>query len=371
MNHRQKKQLVDAIKKDFDERKLKRRELELQWRLNLDFYHGKQNSFITSFETMTSATKQFHWQRQDSFNHIAPIIEARLARIASEFVDPDELREQATIWSEVTGSAFYKTVWNDGIKTSVHSPFEIYPDNLSAQDISEVKSIIHAKYLDVLAIKESWGVDLTHLGEESVLVIERYERPCKERAGGRLSIVAADKLVFDGDLPFVTQIPFVCQTSESMVGNFFGKSVIERAIPVQRAYNTVKNRKVEFLNRMACGVLAVEEGSVDLESLEADGLAPGKVIVYRHGTTPPKFMETGSLPAELEREEERLLREFETICGGGEISRSSVNATATAMEILEDRDGRRMSRAITSVKKAISEVQHHIHQLEDQFKWKK
>ena len=363
-----KRQLVDAVVADYEERKLKRRELELQWQLNLDFYNGRQNNFVTHFDTMTTARRQFHWQQNECFNHVAPIIEARLARIADEFDEEDELREQATMWSEVTGSAFYKVTWNDGIQVSVHSPFELFPDNLNAQEIEEVNSLIHAKRLSVATIKESWNVDLGYLGEESVLVLERYERPSKEREHGRLTIVAADKLLYDGDLPFVTQLPFVRQTSENMVGNFFGKSVIERVIPVQRAYNTVKNRKVEFLNRMACGVLAVEEGSVDLESLETDGLAPGKVIVYRHGANPPAFMDTGSIPAELEREEERLLKEFETISGGGEISRSAnATTTATALEILENRDGRRMTRTMNSVRRALARVQEHTQQLAQQF----
>ena len=45
--------------------------------------------------------------------------------------------------------------------------------------------------------------------------------------------------------------------------------MVERAIPVQRAYNAVKNRKHEFLNRIAMGVLTVEDGSVDTDNLES------------------------------------------------------------------------------------------------------
>ena len=386
------KQIVEAIQAEYDERKLKRRELELQWNLNMDFYSGKQNRLITKFNTVIDVGKQFHWQQSESFNHIAPIIESRLARISTylnekkasvieeqPLIDPS-LAEQATQWSEITGTAFYKIFWvadqNGGrAQVSVCSPFEIFPDNQSAGDINEVSSLIHAKDLPVALIKDNWGVDLSHLGTDSVTVLERYERPSKERELGRLTIVAGEKLLYDGELPFMNEeggvrgLPFVRQTSESNSWNFFGKSVIERAIPVQRAYNTVKNRKVEFLNRMACGVLAVEEGSVDLESLEFDGLAPGKVIVYRQGMTPPQFMETGTLPAELEREEERLLHEFETISGGGDITRTAKGnlTTATALEILETRDENRMSRTLNSARRAITEATAQIQRLRSQF----
>ncbi|MCL2569795.1 MAG: hypothetical protein FWE16_01140 [Firmicutes bacterium] len=362
-------ELVKNVIADFEDRKVKRRSLELQWRLNLDFYSGHQNNFITSFDTLSTANRQFFWQQHESFNHITPIIESRLAKITSQKgelsvlpqsasevdkqnaqlcekiidsamnrTDFDSLAEQAAMWSEVCGTVFYKVYWDatagnvvgiintderqenvyDGdIKITVCSPFEIFPDNLRTSDIEQLSSIIHAKNVHVDTIKESWGVDLSGLGEENVTVIERYESPTKVRPNGRLIIIAGDKLLHDGDLPFINAkdatrgMPFVRQTSESFVGSFYGRSVIDRAIPVQRAYNAVKNRKVEFLNRLACGVLAVEDGSVDIDALENDGLAPGKIIVYRSGQDAPKFIDTGKMPAELEREEERLLREFD------------------------------------------------------------
>lgn len=97
--------------------------------------------------------------------------------------------------------------------------------------------------------------------------------------------------------------------------------MVERAIPIQRAYNAVKNRKHEFLNRIAMGVLTVEDGSVDLDSLEGDGLGPGKIIVYRQGSTPPKLMNCGSVPSDFSVEEDRLLREFVEVSGVSEIMR--------------------------------------------------
>jgi len=421
-------ELVQSVIADYEERKLKRRGYELQWKLNLDFYNGKQNSMITNFNTLIQSGKQFHWQRNESFNHIAPIVEGRLSKITNYKVNIEPIQdvmegevtadsvalcknflestfnrlklqdiiEQATMWSEVTGSAFYKVNWDavagsvvgvvkgdkedeaiteGDICIGVCSPFEIFPDNLTATDMDEVRSLIHAKYLPQSTIKELWNVDVSSHPDENILVIERYETPTKKNQNGRLIIVAAEKLLYDGELPYINgedgkrALPFIRQVSEGIVGSFFGKSVIERAIPVQRAYNTVKNRKVEFLNRLACGVLAVEEGSVDLESLENDGLSPGKVIVYRHGSTPPKFMDTGTLPAELEREEERLLREFESITGSGEIIRSadSGNTSGVALSILQQVSNRRLLRTIESMVRAKAQIACHVLRLFKQF----
>ncbi|MCL2846847.1 MAG: hypothetical protein FWE38_04105 [Firmicutes bacterium] len=371
------KELVKVIKAEFEDRKYKRRSQELQWRLNLDFYQGRQNNLLTNFDTVATIGKQYAWQKNDSFNHIAPIIEGRMARVMAATEEGEisaSLREQAIMWSEVCGTAFYKVWWNpnggrtvgviqsDGgeekitegdVQVSVVSPFEIYPDNMVAGDVPEVSNIIHAR------------------GE----VIEWYERPSAKYPNGRLVIIEGEKISHDAELPFVNEIngvrglPFVRQTSEAMVGQFFGRSVVERAIAVQRAYNTVKNRKVEFLNRMACGVLAVEEGSVDIEALETDGLAPGKIIVYRNGTTPPKFMDVGTLPSELEREEERLLAEFELISGSGEITRSAGgHVSGVALGLLAEQDRIRMTRTVESARRACAKVVEQRNYIVNQFK---
>lgn len=103
-------------------------------------------------------------------------------------------------------------------------------------------------------------------------------------------------------------------------------SVVERIIPLQRAYNAVKNRKHEFLNRVSVGVMTVEDGSVDTDALAEEGLPPGKVIVYRQGSEPPRMLNAQSVPVDFTYEEERLSSEFITISGVSEISSQFVLA---------------------------------------------
>ena len=85
---------------------------------------------------------------------------------------------QATKWSEICGTSFYKISWNSNlgqvvaieengtkIKTgevdiSVCSPFEIYPDNASHETLEECQSIIHARALSVKEIQELYGVGI-------------------------------------------------------------------------------------------------------------------------------------------------------------------------------------------------------------------
>ena len=274
---------------------------------------------------------------------------------------------QAIKWSEVCGTVFYKITWNTqlgqivgineigeniysgDVELSVVSPFEIYPDSVTNESLDDCQSIIHAKAYSVEQIKSMYGIDVTGekvntysldnvsvgiggLGfngtvpkiiectkDNSVIVIERYIKPNFDFPNGRLTIVAGDQLVYDDDLPYLIgkdksrDFPFIKQTSIEEPGCFWGTSVIERLIPIQRAYNAVKNRKHEFINRLSLGVLSVEDGSVDLDNLEDEGLCPGKVLVYRQGSSEPKYLQSESLPSGLKDEEESLLNEFSKI----------------------------------------------------------
>ncbi|HCU56585.1 MAG TPA: hypothetical protein DIC18_04580 [Clostridiales bacterium] len=154
-------------------------------------------------------------------------------------------------------------------------------------------------------------------------------------------------------------------------GSFFGTSIVERMIPIQRAFNAVKNRKHEYLNRMTMGVLAVEDGSVDVENLEEDGLSPGKVLIVRQGGRMPQMLEIGSVPVELIREEERLLDEFTRISGVSDLMKysqvPSTNASGKAISLLMEQDESRLKTTATEIRSAIKEVAKQILRLYKQF----
>lgn len=68
----------------------------------------------------------------------------------------------------------------------------------------------------------------------------------------------------------------------------YGKNgLVSRLIPLQRAYNAIKNREFEYINRISLGVLYVEDDSVDIDELREDGVSGGRVIVYRQDANPP------------------------------------------------------------------------------------
>ncbi len=348
------------------------------------------------------------------------ILSSDVLSATSQRISLDNIISKATGWSEVCGTVFYKVTWNDkkgkllgetsngkvyegDVDISVVPPFEIFPDSLFTNDVNDLKSIIHARAVSVEDIKENYGVevkgssiDVFTLTESKVsynggygakkvsgelknhvLLLEKYERPSTDYPNGRYIAVAGDKLLHLGELPYIngndkTRVfPFIKQTSSSQIGSFFGVSVVERLIPIQRAYNAVKNRKYEFLNRVSMGVLNVEDGSVDTDELIDEGLSPGKVIVYRQGSRPPQMMSANTVPIDFSYEEERLSNEFVTVSGTSEVSRTSniqrSTLSGTAIELLIEQDETRLSVSAESIKQAVKEIAKQILRLFRQF----
>lgn len=454
-----KKKIEDALVKevldDFQRRVQERKSFDNQWQLNMNFYMGNQHCDVGFGGFVREMDKQYFWQEREVFNHIAPIIDIRLSKLSKikpkMHVLPSTNEEQdvytakvgkkiidsvcnkmnmvakinqATKWSEICGTSFYKISWNsnlgqvvaiekDGkkiktgdVEVSVCSPFEIYPDSSTHENLEECQSLIHARAYSVGQIKQMYGVDVqgenvnvysldgvsSSLGglgyaglatkliettrKNSAIVLEKYVRPNEEFPNGRLIIIAGDKLVFDGELPYENGIdgkrefPFIRQICNEEVGNFWGVSMINRLIPIQRSYNAVKNRKHEYLNRLTLGVLAVEDGSVDIDNLEEEGLAPGKILVYRQGSNAPKFLGGEQVPTDFEKEEERLLKEFSTLSGTSEIGSMenvSTSISGVALELLIDENETRLIFTTDSIKAAVRKVAKQILRLYKQF----
>ncbi len=451
---RAEEKLVKEITEDFERRREERRSIESGWLLNMNFYCGNQYCDVSPMGGVREEDTQFFWQSRRVFNHVAPMVEARLAKLEKKrpkivvraFSDEDGDVKSAKLatgvlnyaqerigfsgvaskviaWAEICGSGFYKIAWNEQggrqvaetesgegvfegeVSVAPVSPFEIFPDKLSAENMDEVRSLIHARVVSVDEIYEKFGVetqgcameDLTLSGyfqptagkllqnavggvaekqENGVILIERYTRPTHDYPLGKLEIVAGDKLLFTGELPYENGekgeriLPFVKQDCIQIPGAFFGSSVIDRLIPVQRAYNAVRNRKHEFLNRVSMGVLTVEDGSVDTDELTEEGLLPGKVLVYRQGAKAPEMLDPGAFPVEFSKEEEWLEKEFSLISGVSDLSKNSTPnsvTSATGLQLLINQDESRLSATLKGIENAFKEVGRQILRLYKEF----
>lgn len=448
-------EIVEELMRDFRKRQSERKPFESQWQLNMNFVMGNQYCSVTESGDVEEYTKQFFWQEREVFNHIAPIVEMRLSKLARvrpkmavvpassdesdvktgkvskkildhihSSKDLSSLVAEATKWSEICGTVFYKVLWSKNlgkeiakdkfglqirggdVDISICPPFEIFPESSTIDGLENSTSLIHARAYPISQIKDIWGVEvdgqnlnvfsldnsqtLGGLGysgtakkitdttrEDYALVLEKYVRPTKDLPNGRLTIVAGDKLVFDGDLPFQNgkngsrDLPFVRQVSIPQAGSFWGASIVERIIPIQRSFNAVKNRKHEFLNRVSMGVLTVEDGSCDVDNLEQEGLCPGKILVYRQGSTPPSFMTNAKVPTDFNVEEEKLLNEFYNVSGISDLmsntSLLSSNTSGVALQLMIEQDEARITVSAERIRTAIKHIGEHVLRLFKQF----
>ncbi len=437
-----KKQLVKEIQNTFLERQKERKLLERTWEINMNFLAGNQYARINDLGELEREEQQFYWQYQRVFNHIAPIIETRCAKLAqirpeltvrantyeesdaytaqmsshllhsiSEECNLKEILARGTTWSETCGTTFYKVVWDkyagkmigeNTFEGSVQilpiAPFEIYPQSLCIENLQAQPSIIHARAVPVEEIELAYGIKIAgesltnfvlspylhrqanaenYMQTNCAMVLEYYEKATMQYPNGRYIVVAGNQLVHHGELPYINgeqsrrEYPFIKQVSIPISGAFFGSSIIERLIPIQRAFNAVKNRKHEFLNRLTMGVLAVEDGAVDIHEIMEEGLPAGKVLVYRQGSAVPQLLGASDLPAGFNEEEERLLDEFTLVSGISELTANSQNRTnvtsATGLQLLLEQDETRLVITIESLKETMIKIAKHILRLMRQF----
>lgn len=288
----------------------------------------------------------------------------------------------------------YITMREGDIDTVVVPAHELFPDTCWNDGFGKCRSVIHARAYHVEEIENMWGVRVdpeyvdvitlqaasTGLGglgygygsfrtgitklKDHAVVKEYYEKPTRKFPQGRLIVIANKELLFVGKLPYKIgedqdyDFPFIRTVSIHHPGCFWGKSVIERLIPLQRRYNALRNRKAEWLNLVAIGQWYEPEGSLaDDEDLNN---APGNRIRYRptgNGMLKPEPVVFPSLPASFDEEINTLMNEFTQISAISELSRMSEAPpgvkSGVALSIAQSQDDTRVSSISARIANAI------------------
>lgn len=296
----------------------------------------------------------------------------------------------------ITANPMPREIREGEIETIIVPPHEIYPDSSFRRGIRDCRSIIHAKAYHIQEIAEIWGVevepedvDLLTLQRMSssmgglgygyggvrtsakpvkshAIVKEFYERPTLRYPQGRFIVVAGKKTLYAGPLPYQLgensepDFPIVRCVTIDRPGNFWGKSIIERCIPIQRRYNALRNRKADYLNMVAIGQWFAPIGSVD-EGTELSS-APGNIIWYRPGANgaKPEPVVWPSLPNSFEMEEQTLMQEFTAVSGVSELSRfaqaPSGVKSGVALAAAAEQDDTRLATSVQRAANAMVDV---------------
>lgn len=350
----------------------------------------KYDKFIAWLETCGTSFFKVSWNKD----------KGRILQEGEEPKNPDELqivqeerdKHTPTMQEDPFGSTAKRIVLREGdIDTDVASPFEIYPDN-SHGDFEDTRSVIHARAYHIHDIEDMWGVkvegekvDIATLQEsgsgvgglgyssgafryssrslpDHAVVKEYYELPSKRYPYGRFIIVAGDKCLYAGVLPYMIgqdnepDFPFIRSVALEVVGCFWGKSVIERCIPIQRRYNALRNRKAEYLNLVTIGQWYAPEGMIEDESVLNN--EPGNIIRFRNigNGMRPEPVQFPSLPNSFEMEEQTLMRELTAVSGVSELSRFSEAPSGVksgvALSIANEQDDTRISLTTSQLENA-------------------
>lgn len=347
----------------------------------------KYDKFIAWLETCGTSFFKVNWNKD----------KGRILQEGDEQKEPHELKaveddkekHMPNLENDPFMSGSKRIILREGdIDTDIASPFEIYPDN-SHGDFDDTRSVIHARAYHVNDIEDMWGVkvepekvDVATLQEsgsgvgglgysaggfryasrslpDHAIVKEYYELPSKRYSYGRFIIAAGDKCLYAGPMPYMIgqdnepDFPFIRAVALEVVGCFWGKSVIERCIPIQRRYNALRNRKAEYLNLVTIGQWFAPEGMVEDESVLNN--EPGNIIRYRNigNGLKPEPVVFPNLPSSFEMEEQTLMRELTAVSGVSELSRFSEAPSGVksgiALSIANEQDDTRISLTTTQL----------------------
>ena len=291
----------------------------------------------------------------------------------------------------------YQVIREGDVNTTIHSPFEIFPENC-AKTIRDNRRIMHVVLLSPEEVWEKWGVveegtknttykivesDKKNYGgaisgrmfgsllglvemDNTVRVYEEHELPSAKYPKGRLIICTDNHLLYYSSLPDSYgengEYEFCFDVQQSLkTDGFFGKSLIERMIPLQIKYNSVKNRKQDYLNRVTMGVVVAEEGALtDEDALLEDGIAPGTILQYHQGFNRPSFMDTPALPSAFENEESDLLVAFNRLSGVSQLAQMSTTPTnvqsGVALSALAEQDDTRIGLEAENLKLCLMNI---------------
>lgn len=319
-------------------------------------------------------------------------------------------RRAGVWWSSLCGVGFMKTWYdmsfklpaimdpnggppkeqvNGAVRYDGISPFHIFVPYLDVEDLSDQPWIIHARTYDALHVKAVYKKAIepdsqsAKMGSEQrflssinanasnkfnqVYLKEVWIKPNMEYPEGKLVVFAGEELLFDSVFPYAHgEYPFQ-KFNGTRSGGFYGSSIIEDLIPMQKEFNLVKSQIAESRDLTAKPALTVTKGTVDIKKIKA---VPGQIIEVQPGGEPPKRLVNPDFPAYVVNDLESTIREMDNAAGQFEITRGHTPPgieAASAIAYLQEENDTRLHDAIASIEDAVSESGRQSLQLVQQY----
>lgn len=339
----------------------------------------------------------------------------RYTQIYSKFNDC--ISDLIIPWAELTGTSFVLSWWDigkgkeisravmsDGDKTTMEalyegdlnygvlSSYEVFPESLYKQNVSDQRDVIIEQIMSAEEIYDRYNIRIDGkqcdtyvltpipaaggLGQENAVfgitrqtaeksekVITYFERKSRAFPDGRTIIIIGDELHYYGGMPY-EEIPIVSVKSKIVVGQFFGKSVIQDLIPLQRAYNGVCNKILEYIQTITSNPLIVAKGSVeDIDEFIENGIPPNSIIEVDSGVASglvPRRLENSALPDTVISQYESLKGDMEYSAGVSQLmvygAPPSSDTSGKAIENLRQIDSTRLSLTTENIRTGVKNI---------------
>lgn len=342
-------------------------------------------------------------------------ISTKLLEYCQQVTNFSAQKDRLLAWMELCGTAFTVSYWDknageviaqavtagaDGVSVpqDIHlgdvgfgllSPYEVFPASLTIESVEDQPSIITEQVFDVDTIRDLWGVEVegeeiesyqlmpeaegmtghnrtnTTFGVSRVSrdncqrVVTYYEPPSPQLPKGRYILVIKDRVVYYTELPGGV-MPIVAFKAKNQAGLFFGKSVIESLIPLQRSYNDLQNKIMDYAAVIVNAPLLTPEGSLDVDALaDEGGMDSGLLVEYTSERGEPHFLQYPNFPPALIEQRNQIANDMEYTAGVSQLMVYGAAASSSSGKALQKRqeiDATRMSLTGDNVRNGVRDM---------------
>ena len=336
----------------------------------------------------------------------------------------NKARRKATFWMTICGSSFIKTYVVDdsleqlpcNIVLDDITPYHIFVPNLQEQEIERQEYVMQCRAISAERVFEQYGVEVKSKDSGGVNIDQRFLnalgikstqetnllymkeiwiKPCKRYPRGGMLVIVGDEVIYHSpktpdpaiEYPQPTEedimIPIV-QWSETEYpyahkmfpyvkidhipsGSFYGTSVIDDLIPLQRLYNKDRSQIVESQNRAGKPQMVYTKGSLDANKVTSE---PGLMIPLNPGFERPNYMTLQPLPNYVLEGLDRTLKDMDDITKQYDVAngRSLPGVTAaSAISYIQEENDSVLYHTVASIEDAVVVIGQQILALVQEF----
>lgn len=306
---------------------------------------------------------------------------------------------RAAWWTATVGTGFIKTYWDDTVVDKMQpegagqgdiefasvQPFNLFVPDLLEQEVDgqpyiievSVKPVDWLNYIfkdklerpvtaearaatSILEDAYATGRQDDSSKDDSAYVYELWLKPgaCKFAIEGAYAMIVGNELVafLPGKLPYAHgEYPY-SKIENIPTAKFYGASVIEDVISLQREYNKIRSQIADNRRKAGSIQFTAYKGSILPEKVTNEA---GQFILVRPGMQMPQATQPANLPSYISENMDRVLSDIEDISGQHQVSKGNVPTgvtAATAISYLQERDDSLLTHTYQSIEQATERV---------------